>query len=777
MQVENEHTFRKSLTEGVNLFLGSGFPVLAEDEDGNALPTGGELGAELADEFSLGDASALDLSQMCTIIQHTDPRGLRAYLTKRFSVKRFDRRYKALERCRVETIFTTNIDDLLYKVFERSTERYLNDLDSRGPAHSDRTAVDLVTLHGCVRDQHRPLTFATLDLAAAFRSDPDRWHSLTERIQRYPTLFWGYGMRDPGTQEALSGVTVRGRKHHDKWIVLRPSDASPAAVQYFKAVGFQIIRADTARMLDYLASDEVAAAPAPLPPPTAATRELFPEEAVPDIAAVPSRPIMEFYLGDAPQWCDIFSGRLHQTEHFSRVRDSINSGKHTIVIGLPACGKTTLLMQAAAEIPYAGHKLVSGGLTPEKARLVRSRLRGANAMVFIDNFTDSMDAFELLAAEPNVLVAAFDRDYNFQMLLHRIDSERCNVLDVTELSRPDIQAILAAIPQQIKRREDRPFRTSPGVQPSVFEIIESNITQPTLEQRWATVLRGLQEQAPNLLSLVLVCSYVHGCRTPVSMDMLIAFFRDIVKDHNEIYAMVDEAGATLSEYVGPLVDEEQDHYVPRSTTVAEAIIRRASDSALRAVLQRFHTNVTPYRICRFDVFRRRGYDADLMVRAFPEWQAGRVFYEQIHARDGSPYILQQGALYLSRKKRHREAFQWIDTAVLDSGGQIWSIRNSHAIILFEANIEHPDHDSETVRRTLHQSMQILARCYESDRRRVFHAIRFADQALRYRNVYGHDAARRYLERARGWLINEAQASPWSRGVRYLLPRVERALGM
>ena len=772
MIIENQDTFEVCLRKGVNLFTGAGFSVLAQDDTGKSLPLGPELATELAATFSV-PAADLSLAQIHTVIDHSRRAELREYLTKRFTVAKFDPRYLILMKFRIDTAFTTNIDDLLYMVYADCETAYLNDIDTSGPAFADQRAIDLVALHGCVRSSDRPFTFNPTDLASAFGADPDRWHYLTQRLQKAPTLFWGYSLGDAGTLEALNPDTTRGRHHKDKWIVLHPKAADDGTQQYFRALGFQLIIADTPEMLDYLGGVDTASSALPAPGATVATPSLFPQEAIPRLTQVPVRPVLEFYLGAPPQWCDIFQGGLHRTAHFDRVRNSVNARKHTLVIGLPASGKTTILMQLAADTQFDGHKLFYDSLIPDKARLVCTRLRGARALVFVDNFADSLGGFEILAGVPNVQLIGADRDYNFALVSHRIATSRFAIHNVTDLSPSDIQACLQSIPVSIRSDGYRQPEVGEGIRPSLFEIIEANLTRPTLSQRFGSVLTQLAREDPNLRDLLLMISYVHKCRTPASMDMLIAFMRDVTTDYKEIYSMRAKLGGMISDYVGDLVDGYQDHFVSRSTLVASAVLENAPGPAIRQMMLTFHKNVSPYRICRYDVFKRQAYDADLMIRAFTQWEEGSEFYQTLYSRDRSPYLLQQGALYLSRKGRHIEAFEMIDAAITASGGRVWSIRNSHAIILFKANIGH--YEDPTARRMLRKSMDILSTCYRSDKRKPFHALTLADQATKYWDAYGDDDAREYLQQALAWLQEEAERAPWNDGVRRLVPLVERRL--
>jgi hypothetical protein len=772
--IPNENTFRRALEQGVNLFLGAGFSVLADDRKGRPMPTGSDLKAELVAEFALRDVDGLDLSQIATILQSDQRAEFDQFVRRRFRVDRFDERYECLDRLNVKTIFTTNVDDLVHQIYAESSTHYASDLDIKGPVFNDRAAIDVVSLHGSVLDENRPLLFGSLDIASAFSSDPERWYFLITRLRYHPTLFWGYGFNDAGTLASLNPKPGRGRPQQDKWVVLHPSLRADTRVRYFEALGLQPFYADTSEMLDYLLQVPIEAGGLVVAEERARTRDLFPTEAVPDVGTVPVRPILDFYLGAQPSWHDIFSGQIHRTNHFNTARDAINSGQHTIAIGLPGCGKTTLMMQLAAEVPFGGHKLVADYVSEEKGRLIANRLRGERALVFIDNVADSISAFDILSRQANIQVVGFERDYYYEIVSHKVNLGSTKVVDVTELTPGDIQQIQTRIPQRIKSENPGVPTMPEGIPPSIFEIIQHSVSRPKLQERYHAVLEELRKVDWRLLDLLLMCCYVHWCRTPVTLDMILAYFDEDVADYDEICQLLDRLGSMITDYHGDYADTPQDHFSPRSTLFANAVIYQASSSALKSMVIRFHENLRPYHICRYDVFRRRAFDADLMERAFQVWQEGKLFYESVCASDASPYFLQQGALYLSRKRRHTEAFGWIDEAVTRSNYRIPSIRHSHAIILFRANIGQPETD-ETVNRTLRMSMDILSECYAYDRRKIYHALTFADQAIQYYDKYGNDEATEYLLTARKWLGDELRRAPWLRNAARLLRQVEAVL--
>lgn len=784
MKIAYEDTFKTALSGGLNLFVGAGFSVLAKNRDKVSLPIGSALVDELKGQFESVKDLELQLPQLCTVLEKTNKIELKEFLVRRFTVGEYDPRYHVLDLLNVKNIFSTNIDNLVSEIFEKSSHKYLNDLDLQGSYSSDQNAVDIVNLHGSVLNSQRPMRFSVPDLSSAFRKDSDKWYYLANRLRAYPTLFWGYSLSDAGTLEALDTAAESDRlgskSPQDRWITLSPrSSTDPGIVAYYEAMGFNIIEADTEDLLDYL--NNIIRTPASPKAETRIrdTRLLFPQEAIPKRENVASRPIINFFLGSPPTWSDIFSGNIGRTSHFHKAKDVINSGRHIALVGTPACGKTTILMQLAQEfLGKDSHVLMCDSISREKAVFIDGRLAGEKALVFLDNFTDSLDAANYLSSVPTVQVVGAAPYYNFSMVRNGIDGIRSGsleVCEVSELSLMDIQLCIEKIPKDIRAVTTRQIALERGHNNSLFEVIEQNISQPTLKERFKSLAGNLRENDPSLLSLFLMFSYVDSCRTPVSMDMIFAYLRDVTHDHNVMYSMIDSLGRLVKEYWGSILASEfnQDLFSVRSTLVSDAVVNAASGTELREMLEKFHENVSPIRIFRYDVFKRYAYDSRLMLKAFDSWEAGMDFYERLFWRDDSPFLLQQCALFLSKKERHIEAFEMIDRANTQSGGKIWSIRNSHAIIVFYANKRHfrnPD-----ARVALEGSMEELALCYKWDNRRPFHAQRYAEQAIDFWHFYHDEVANEYLNNAHEWLLDEVARSPWDRKSRDLLLQLAHLL--
>jgi len=196
---------------------------------------------------------------------------------------------------------------------------------------------------------------------------------------------------------------------------------------------------------------------------------------------------------------------------------------------------------------------------------------------------------------------------------------------------------------------------------------------------------------------------------------------------------------------------------------------------LRRLLWAFHRGVSTTRIPRYDVFKRHAYDARYASRAFPLVKEGIEYYDYVYDRDPSPYLRQQGALYCLKRNDVTTAFHWIDDARAKTGDRNPTIRNTYAVILFQANVGRSI--DGTVTATLQESMEILKDCYRYDKRKVYHAKVFTDQALAYVNKFGSTKeAIDYLELAREWLLAERSERPDDRRMKYLLRTVSQRLG-
>ncbi len=755
MEIENEALFQQYAKEGINLFVGSGFSVHAESALG-PLPSGDGLKNELIDHFGLKKPSRLSLAQVCLNIKSTKAVELADFLRRRFNVVKYDSDYKAIANLGIKTIFTTNIDNLVHKIYEDSQSHYLNDLLVRGPSIGGKCVVEYIPLHGCVAHEDTDFDFTPIELASSFSRDSDKWFGFVGRIQKTPTFYWGYRLEDAGVLQALHPEIMHGRKAKEAWVSLRAADEE--AIDYFKSMGFQMIIGDTTELLRYFNNI------VPHTPSVSFTllSQFFPEFKIPSPDAIPARSITEFYSGAEPAWSDIYSDRLYETKHFLQAKNTIAQGKNTVLLGATATGKSTLLRQLASDFPFKGDKLFVNELSKDKARLLAHK---ANALahpvlVFIDNIADASEGVTELLTSSYIQLVGAERDYFFDTVSHRFEKRRFVLQDVSGLTDQDIQEIENRVPKELvtgKFQKNKDHLSSIE-EPTLFEVMAGTIRNNSLRERYVKTLAQLgTDNVPSHDLIALIC-YLYSCRVPTSVDVASAFLSHYSINVKEVHGRFESMGAMISSYGGVLADPAQDFVVPRSGPVSDAVIKALKNENLKRLLLVFHKNVSTTRIPRYDIFKRRAYDESLTSRAFPDVKEGIQFYENVYHRDPSPYLRQQGALYCSKRGDWVTAFNWIDEALTQTRDRNPTIRNTYAVILFQSNINKPF--DKTVAVTLRESMEILKDCYTSDKRKVYHAKVFAEQAIKYADKLGSTQdSKEYLTLSLHWLDGELADRP------------------
>lgn len=775
MKIENEDLFNMHLQQGINLFLGAGFSVEAEgifETKSKHMPVGDGLRQEILKEFDRDKNSKMSLAQLCQILSKTKREALTEFFLQRFTVTTFDKLYSNLERLNIKAIFTTNIDDLIFKIFENSQKYYVNDISLRGPSIVGSSAIDYIALHGSVvHPTSESLDFSPIEIASSFERDKDKWFGYLGRVQQTPTLYWGYSIADAGVLQAFAKETANGRERAPAWVTLRAEDED--SIEYYSSLGFQIIIADTSELLKYFGQIKIKK---PQGAPKRLIDKRFSEYQIPLINKVPVRSLVEFYLGAESTWYDIFLGGLHKTKHFSTIQNAVAGSKNCLLIGAAVTGKSTLLKLLANNTLNSTQPLFINEITPEKAKLLIKDIdaEGVKVVAFVDNAADAWEAIAILNESQNIQVVAAERDYIFDSVAHRFSQKKFTIFDVSGLAPLDVQAVQDKIPPGIQRVNFQKTNESLDVDfdPTFFEVLDSNIVGHFLTDRFIEALKDLKVESQTKHDLLLLCCYLYSCRIPTSVDVASSFLARTVKNPLQVYNLLTSMSSLLSQYEGSLADSNQAYFVPRSRSVAEAVMRRIEPSDMERLLVQFHTDVSVTKIPRYDIFRRMAYDANLTSRAFPQWENGLAFYEMCVNRDHTHSFKQQAALYLSRKKEYSLAFKWIDDAMAIAGRHGASVRNTYAVIMFSANYDKPS-SAPDVMATLDESMNILQRCYTDDLRRVYHAKVFADQACKYAVKFPElSLSADYLIQANTWLNTELDLRPNDRSIKELITRIK-----
>ncbi|QUB63544.1 SIR2 family protein [Prevotella melaninogenica] len=762
-----KNTLIDAMHSGINLFVGAGFSVYAKDKNEKNLPTGNKLIEELHTIFGSGQQ---DLARYCSVMEKKNKTALIDYLTKRFRVSSYDKCYLNLNLINLKGVYTTNIDDLIPQIIEKSDSRYVNYQHTNGDCIDER-GVNYLPLHGYVQNPERGYVFSVEKIANIFNQATRIWSYLSAALEKYPTVFIGYGLNDAGVIEAITSEQTFQNAQKSKWIVLY--NPTKDDIEYFESMGFNIIIADTKEFLGAIETfdewDNIKANQ------SKDIEKLLPANIIPkDTRGQIQRPIEEFYRGLPPKWTDILRNVIYKTSHYKNIEDSIfNRQKGTIIIGSPISGKTTLSMQVGYFIQYSGVKLFFTDLNQGRANYISKIIGNKNALLIVENFTDDIQAFMTLKALPNVKLVGVDRSHNFGYVSHLIDKNRFDIINVTPLTEFDIQGIIDTIPDGIRKSEAEIRKSKPrDMDESIFEFVIRYIKGESVKNRYKNFIDKLEIDDIALAEFLVLCAYMHAARVPLSMEVAYSYFDDF--SYSDVIDMRDQLADFLKEDdAEELAQNNINGYRPRSSITSDAILAYVSPVLLAKVLNTLIDNVSYVKICNFKTFRKWAFDKVLMSKAFPNWEEGKNFYEKAFLFDNkNPYVLQQGALYLSSKQKYQEAFDWIDKAKILTNDRQFSIRNSHAIIMFEANYNIKTDEAED---QLDRSMEILHKCFNDDMRKTFHAKTYADQALRYYKKYNNPKSIEYLRQSLVWLEQERNANTWAFDLKSYINKVRDAL--
>lgn len=752
--IEHQNTLEHAFKNGINLFVGAGFSTLAKDKNGNILPVGSQLGNELAAHFHKNPN--FTLPQISTILESTVQKEYYEYLVSRFTVEYVDPIYYNIKRLNIKSIYTTNIDNLVHKIYEDGFGKFLNSQYEEGPS-PDPNAINFLALHGCVVSQPHRFVFDINSLANIYDDVPRIWSCLAREIEIRPTIFIGYSFSDSSVIQAITTQQRFQNIRKDIWVVLRKEDQQYA--ELYQSMGFKIIKADLVDFLRYLGDFE---SDNTLSGVEEERLNLLKEYLIPHTIQELSsqRSISDFYGGSAPRWSDILSNLIFKTHHYYSVINDIYDKKkrNLIIIGAPVSGKTTLMMQAAKDVHDLGLKLFFTSLSVQRAEYIAKLIGKDKAILFIDNLYDSIDAISKLD-KPNIKVVCTERSHNYNIVSHLIDENEFNIVNVTSLNDMDLQGIYNNLPESIRTEYlQKETELSLYGKDSIFEFVIRNVNIQNIRERYKEALKQLESDDRDLAEFLALCAYAHSCHIPLSFEMAYDYFDGF--DYQDIFTLKEDANGIIKEYIpdDEIGYEDMDYYYPRSLYIAEVILESCSSSLLKDVLNTFLANIPSFRVCNYKVFHKYAFDKIKALRAFENWHDGKSFYEKAFLYDRkNPYVLQQGALYLAQKKQYEEAFVWIERARSMTDDKYFSIRNSHAIILFNANI---DKNGMEVRSQLDRSMQILEKCMTNDSRKRFHANVYGSQSIKYYNRYSDDKAKQYLQQALEWLNKEIDHSLW-----------------
>lgn len=759
VEFENEELFKHLVkNHGLNLFLGAGFSVYARNAEDEPLPLSNEINNQLIKLFSLPLNREMDLSLTCQKIKRDNKDALNMILRDKYKVCSFDEAYLKINRFPIKNIFTTNIDDLIERIYANNESKmYISDVNLNGYVEKNNS-VNLCKLHGSVNySVENDLLFTKKELHDLFIRNNTLFDIVSFKLFSAPCIFWGTRLQDSNTLQLLCN-TEKYSKGMPKWVVVYPRENYEIFIEDLKDLNFNIIKADTLDLINYishmtfvdLSSDDryIYKKYRDTFQNNYICKELIKKSVV--------RPVSDFFYGAEPQISDILSKSVIRTSYFNKIIEILLGNRITLITGLPGCGKSTLLLQLAFSHEIKGHKFWFNNMIESEAeRIVKLTDGDITVVVFLDNLYSNVSAFQILKQCSRIKIVTAERDINYEYIKRYLHITPQSIVDVSDLNNTDIQNICRSMNRP---SNDALTMIKQNNKVSLLEIVFFIYKSASVKERVSQYISTLKDYKEdclliNLLELYIVINYTSYCGIAASMDMLYFYFSDAINSYDDIlYALrklnriIVDAETTSFE----ISDDFQDYYAMRSKLFAQISLLIVPRKLLGKVLFNFLERINSRIIYRYDIFKKKSYDADITKRAFTK-EEGINFYERILENNSNPYVRHQFALFLQRYGDLDNAWLQIDKAFTDSQKNIYSIANTHAIIMFEKNISvSPANEKQKLelQEILDRTFLTLEDCITKDIRVNYHVIIFSRHSIKYYEKFGSNInSIRYLERS------------------------------
>lgn len=735
-KIDNENIFLQKLRNGINLFLGAGFSLLPSPS-GKELPKTSELLNEICEKFSINKSYSNDIEKVASVLKRNNSADFQIYLREKYRVDDYNLLYDAINMMSISNIITTNIDNLIPSIIEKSQRYYLSNVTYYGPTKKDGQSINYVPLHGDVLLPESDLVFGKFELSSIDDQNKGLFSMMHGELLKYPTLFWGYAFHDGSVNKVLNYVLKESKQ--EIWVQLMPGDSN---IEYFRDLGVNIIISSTEDLLKYI-NCKLASNLSCENNTDKLDNSFWKNYCIPTLnsKSVLVEPDTAFYENGKTSWYFTLSEVAYMTSWVNQVINTSlePENKNVIIVGLPFSGKTTLLMQVACK--FGSQVYYVDDLSEAKAKLICNNCDSKNNVtILIDNCAEDIRAYKVLADCPNIRTIATSDDFLFESSSHLLKETKYKKILIDDISKPEAKRIFDQIPSSIKK-ENFIYKNKDSDKYSFFELMSNNIKNIITEKKIRDMLERVKTANVDAFELILLTAYLSVYRSALTTDIIIKYFND------SEYQSIKQRIKVVNTYVSELIEEDlvdQDYYFLRTALFAkiahEVALKKYTEDYGKIVLQ-FLEKVQPNFIYKYYVFKRKAYDSNFFYRLFGT-NADQV-YKIVYINDPSAYTLQQWALYKMRCSRYEEAFIDINKALNLLPNNL-SLKNSRAIILFEAN---KNKNYSEAKPYLKESMDILSSCYTCDKRKEYHLSKYQEFAIYLKTKYGDDS---YIHSAIEW---------------------------
>jgi tetratricopeptide (TPR) repeat protein len=736
IKIDNKDLFLDKLKTGINIFTGAGFSCLP-DPKGKKLPTGNELAKEICEKFSIDETYADDLPYVSESV--ADKQGFQNFLRERFRVNSYNQAYNAINKINISAFITTNIDNIVHSVIENGNKYFLSNIAQYGATSRAPNKLPYLPLHGDVTVADSTLYFGKFEMANVDKKNIDLFNEMHSKIAygATPTLFWGYGFNDSGVLRVVDRLLKE--KPNDIWVQCMPDDKK--TIDIFRKKGCNIIIADTSSLLEWIDEkiDNV-----PQEKKIGIEKKELKQYLIPTLNKATAILLEDFYQYGETAWHPVLSKGAVELAIVNEIYNDALSQKNTILIGGSFTGKTTVLMQLALKVEKP-NKLYVDKITCEQAKFIVKAIGNEPFWIFFHDCTDDIEAYKIFTQHANITIVGVADDHHFEGVGHLLEDIPIKMKRIGELTREEAQKIYNEIPKKV-RKETFTYKENSEEKFSMFEMISNNVTNAPTRERVESMLLDIKNKDANAFEAILLTSYLEHCKSALSMDIIYSYFS--LNSYDEASDIINKAQNLLRNYNIDFSDDNtsQDFFILRSKLFLRHVIPVLIHNShlkrdLSRIVEKFTYEVNPLKIDRYDIFRRKAYDSKLFRALFGK-NADNI-YKFLYNYDENPYTLQQWALYCSSIGDHDNAFLHINKALMKYPNN-FSMQNSRAIIFFEANKEK---NSPEALAQMKKAMDMLGVCYSKDKRKDYHAYRYAEFACYLAKISEYE----YIDQAIKWL--------------------------
>ena len=743
IKIENEALFKSKLVSGISIFAGSGFSVLTSPS-GVILPTGSELSSEVIKQFNLPEMSSDDgldyISEFCAENEY------QMFLRDKFTLNDYNPLYDKLNNISLKIFVTTNIDNIIQLVTDNSQRYYLKNIRKEGACSNRPNELVYIPLHGNVLDESSRLYFGKFELSRVRDDNSDLFDAMYGYLSTTPILFWGYSFNDSGV---LSVVTkLIEKNHNDIWIQVLHKDNK--SKKLFQAKGCNIIEADTKELLEWIGQNCAGDKPQSVSILEDAALSKY---KIPSVSQVAKIPANDYYQKGDTDWAPIINRIPYERGLLAEIENKVLEGNNVIISGAHFSGKTTLLMQLAQKISST-NILYINSITKNEAEFIIKRIGSKETWVLFNNCCSDIDAFIALARITNIKLVGTADDYLLETVKHLLAINiSYKIVDCTNIAQNEAMNMYNNVPSGI-RKPIFIYKDDENEKYTMFEFVSSNIENAYTQQYISRILSELKKNDYEVFVTIMAASYFSRNNSAISYQN-IANLLNIPIDPDAVN-VVERATNYLRAYDIDLSRDEAQipFYILRSKIfiqTASMVLADKFRNDYAKLIEDVVTRVNPYTILRYDNFRRKAFDSQLFQSLFTLDRAVYL-YDILYKKDENPYTLQQLSLCQSLFGDHDNAFINIDKA-LSIKPWNFSFKNSQAIIMFEANYR--THNPRAID-FMKKAMGILEECYLNDKRKLYHAQKYAEFSIIMAKKYDCND---YLERAREWLVQMTDDTP------------------